>query len=246
MGPQDEMPQKSASSSVAKHPIVMPKTISLVVFRNGDAHHAGSTVFIKTPISTLKELFVACGEACTPVIPPVVALLDGDLQPVRSLEEVDCSTPYLMKGMELLEPPPSFFRSGKPEGPSLKSINKAMGASNAHHMAVSCLPAPPLSQQSFQTTSGSMFTPAKPLSLCSISSAPAGSPPWLTQEPWRPQKAGRKWEAPSHFDHILSWAGQGQRQQHQRYETFQPVQLSGRSGSLSMLSLPSMSMNSTF
>merc|ERR1719310_2292371 len=127
---------------VSKHPIVMPKTFSMVVFRNGDAHHAGSTVFIKTPVRTLKEFFVACGEACTPVIPPVVSLLNGDLRPITSLEEVTAETPLLMKGMELLEPPPSFFRAMWPEGPSLKQINAAMNASNAHNQAVSTLPAP--------------------------------------------------------------------------------------------------------
>eukprot|EP00929_Paragymnodinium_shiwhaense_P119925 TRINITY_DN91837_c0_g1_i1.p1 TRINITY_DN91837_c0_g1~~TRINITY_DN91837_c0_g1_i1.p1 ORF type:complete len:464 (+),score=113.47 TRINITY_DN91837_c0_g1_i1:152-1543(+) len=234
-------------ASDSRHPIVMPKTLAIVVFRNGDAHHAGSTVFTKKPIKTLEELFQVCGEMCTPVIPPVVALLDGDLRPVRSLEEVDPCTPYLMKGMEMLEPPPSFFRMSKPEGGSLRSINSAMFASNAHHQAVSRLPAAPLSQQSFRTTSGSIFTPAKSLSLCSLNSAPSGSPPWTTLEPWRPQRAGRKWEAPRQFDHILSWAGQGQRQSHHRYETFMPVQLSAdrfgplRSGSLGMLGASSMS-----
>lgn len=89
--------------------IDMPQTCSLTVFRNGDKHHTGNVVFLKTIPSSLANLYVICDKIVRPVVGTVQQLLDMDLRPLKSLDDLQHGARYLAKGPEALLPPPAFW-----------------------------------------------------------------------------------------------------------------------------------------
>jgi len=115
----------------------MPKTMALLLFRNGDRLHEGATFFVKRwPPPNMTDFLAAAGKACKPIIGPVMALLTMDMRYVRSLDEFRNGGVYLLKGRESLDPPPLFFNHpdaraesrllpGSRSAPSLRSLHVA-------------------------------------------------------------------------------------------------------------------------
>jgi len=102
---------------------VQPKTLSLLLYRNGDIHHKGEAVFIRTVPKSMKELLIKCGEGCRCSVAPAEALYDGAMRLVKEVKDLEGGGVFLLKGKEALDPPPTFFAgSGQKRGISLKSL----------------------------------------------------------------------------------------------------------------------------
>lgn len=103
---------------------VQPKTLSLLLYRNGDIHHKGEAVFIRTVPKSMKELLIKCGEGCRCSVAPAEALYDGTMRLVKEVKDLEGGGIFLLKGKEALDPPPTFFASsGQKRGVSLKSLS---------------------------------------------------------------------------------------------------------------------------
>eukprot|EP00927_Polykrikos_kofoidii_P035788 TRINITY_DN30315_c0_g2_i1.p1 TRINITY_DN30315_c0_g2~~TRINITY_DN30315_c0_g2_i1.p1 ORF type:complete len:661 (-),score=92.19 TRINITY_DN30315_c0_g2_i1:65-2005(-) len=198
--------------------VVGPPTLTLLLFKNSDQYHYGATAFWKRRPLTMADLLAVAGEVCRPLIPPAEALLDMDLRRVRSLDEIDPSVPYLVKGKETLDPPPAFFQVSFAQRPSLRNFQAVRRACQAEGESRHCLPSPP------KSCGGSMFT-SKASSMSSLTSCRAGSPPYHTALNRNPQRAGDKWEPHASLSACLSWGGLGQLAQHHSFEKFRPVPL---------------------
>lgn len=122
---------------------VQPKTLSLLLYRNGDIHHKGEAVFIRTVPKSMKELLIKCGEGCRCSVAPAEALYDGTMRLVKEVKDLEGGGVFLLKGKEALDPPPTFFAgSGQKRGISLKSLTGFQRATSSaptqqHRPAVS-------------------------------------------------------------------------------------------------------------
>lgn len=117
---------------------VQPKTLSLLLYRNGDVHHKGEAVFIRTMPKSMKELLVKCGEGCRCSVAPAEALYDGQMRLVKEVKDLEGGGVFLLKGKEALDPPPTFFEScGQKPRVSLKSLTGFQRATSSaptqHH-----------------------------------------------------------------------------------------------------------------
>jgi len=231
-----------------KHPVVMPTTTALLLFKNADPFHAGDTVFVNRELTDMQQLFAFCGAACKPMVPPCTALLDSNLRPVRSLKDLKPGVPYLCKGMEPLDPPSCFQAMGFESGTALRNIHASMHNIRTQEEAKHRLPAPNVrkSSNSWMASSSTAFTTSRAsASCCSFTSAPKGSPPWHSMEEQRPlQHLKEKWQPSNGLAHALSWSGTLQRNpRHSMYEHLKPLPLASRGPSTSMAaSQPNMTI----
>jgi hypothetical protein len=231
-----------------KHPVVMPTTTALLLFKNADPFHAGDTVFVNRELKDMQQLFAFCGAACKPMVPPVEALLDSNLRPVRSLKDLKPGVPYLCKGKEQLDPPSCFQSLSFESGSALRNIHASMHNIRTQEEAKHRLPAPNVrkSSNSWMASSSTAFTTSRAsASCCSFTSAPKGSPPWHSMEEQRPlQHLKEKWQPSNGLAHALSWSGTLQRNPtHLRYEHLKPLPLASRGPSTSMTaSQPNMTI----
>lgn len=191
---------KHAGSRLSQ--VQAPRTAALLIFRNGEACHAGEPVhFRRWPLATLSELLKVCSDGCRPLIAPAVKLLDTDLRTVKSPGEVEPGRAYLLKGQEAMDPPPLFFdHRGRdsPPAPSLRNVERLK------HVA--------LAEQDTKF-------PLSPKHN-SVSSSKMGAPPWLSQETLEPSPLGAKWSVDRSLGMHLSWGGLGQPHQNQDYTTW--------------------------
>jgi hypothetical protein len=212
------------------------QSLCLLLFKNADQHHRGHTVFLRKPMKTLADLLLACGECLTPMVPPAAAILDRDLRPVRSLEELRPHMPYLLKGMEGLEPPINFFYVREAESGSFKKLECLRDAIDTDGELRLQSYTYPLRKQMEGHMGCNVHNASLASSLISMASDRAGSVP---SAPLPPPRAGRKWAPPPAAAAALSWSGQVQSgQTHHRFETWPLAMTSERrlhaSGSMQM------------
>lgn len=195
----------------------MPQTAALLVFRNADRGHAGETVFLRRPPTSLRDLLLACSRACRPIVGPAEALLTPELVPVRSLGGLDANGVYLLKGMEPLDPPQLFFKHQEFAGAaSLGQLDKTKSTVAVVHEALRSPSRPITPAQSLSQTSS-----APALMTPSLLQGPlSGSPPWLSQASLESAPRGRKWQASSTVSMALSWGGLGQPGCHHDWNTW--------------------------
>jgi len=191
------------------------RTFALLVFRNADHWHCGETVLMKRYPTSMIEVLQACGKACTPMVPPAVALLDANLQLVLRVEDIQPQTPYLVKGGECLDPPPSFFTVGRAVGHSFRELSGLRETCRAAHASNPPQPGAQAStfSRSFQTATASSWR----------SGPSAGSPPWQSLPQLEPPRAGPKWQPKNRLTACMSWSGQAQMGSHHDYNTWLPV-----------------------
>jgi len=200
----------------------MPRTVTLLLVRNADPRHTGETFFMQHRPESLEKLLVACGEVCRPVVPPVEALLDAELRPVRSLEELQQGSAYLLKGHEALDPPVAFFGMPEPGGFSLRELRDLRVEASKGIQGKRLRPLRSASEPANDTRSSASWPWEK-----------AGSPPWLSTGSLSPsQVSGGRWKPPRHLAASMSWMGQGCPPVHHEYESWQPV-LRGSEGNSS-------------
>jgi len=172
----------------------------------------------------MKELLRACEKVCMPVVPPVEALLDCNLQPVRSMAVLRPQTMYLVKGQEVLDPNPHMFICESAAGPSLRNLCAVEESCRAQ--ARYRLQAKPGSTR-LPLQSKSMSESFLSTARASSRTEPAGSPPWVSHLPSIAQvQTGEKWKPKKAIAASLSWRGQGQAPMHRKYETWSRVALS--------------------
>eukprot|EP00928_Gymnodinium_smaydae_P011967 TRINITY_DN14378_c0_g2_i1.p1 TRINITY_DN14378_c0_g2~~TRINITY_DN14378_c0_g2_i1.p1 ORF type:complete len:621 (+),score=147.06 TRINITY_DN14378_c0_g2_i1:182-2044(+) len=236
---------RPSTSSPPPASLEMPQVFPLLLFRNADQYHCGETVFIKGPVRTLPELLQRCGEQLRPWILPVTSLLRvPDMKPVRSLEDLEPSNAYVLKGMESVDPPVSAFRAGKAERGTLRALSDVKAACQAECLEVHHTAQTPLRSLSCTHLSGTGFDMTKASWTSSVSMDRHGSPPWSSTGALLqgPPRAGSKWQPGNHLAACLSHGGHGQLPAHHRYETWPLVRLStsdrgfSRSGSASAAS----------
>lgn len=87
----------------------LPQTCSVTLFRNADQHHTGRPLFMKKMPSSLANLFEMCDRVVPPVLGTVKALLDRNLKPLKSMEDLHDGAVLLAKGPEALYPPAAFW-----------------------------------------------------------------------------------------------------------------------------------------
>lgn len=193
----------SRGSRRIKHQAQMPRTMVLMLFRNGDRAHRGEVFFHKSwPPPSMAEFLTLCGEACTPFIGPVTALMDLALCPIESLEEVIPGSCCLVKGSEGLCPPILFSENDAP--PPVMSLRDAMDA----RLSTPLLPTPgPYSM--YSTVSSTLSVPS------------SGSPPWRCSGQVRDGVHGKKWEVDSKLGMVISWGGLGHPHRHHLFETWE-------------------------
>lgn len=119
-GKAAKQPHTGAKESLPK---VQCQTMTLLLYRNGDRNHNGEVVFIHRAPKTMKELLEKCGEGCRVMVGPADALFDSNMQQMKTVQDVEAgASVFLLKGKELLDPPPAFLASSKPAGGSMKQL----------------------------------------------------------------------------------------------------------------------------
>lgn len=206
---------------------VLTSRISLLLFRNAEPHHSGEVVLLRQTPKTLADLLAACSKGLAPFIAPAEALLDGNLRPVRSVDELQPHVAYLLKGKESLAPPLGFLHARAPEGGSTLILNDVRNSCRSEDGARWHGSEPSLKMHSLNVTGGSSVFGASLASRGSLLIDRAGSPPWSSlahlssKAPWRPRREpGSKWSPTPRVAATLSWAGHGQAPYHHRYETW--------------------------
>jgi len=199
-----------------------PRTLSLLLFKNGDMWHAGETVYLKRTPSSLEHLLILICEQCSPFVRPVEALLDENLRPVRSLDDIINSRhkTFLIKGKEIqLDPPTSFFKIARSDTTSLRKLNGIKEACQTEALA------------------GMLANPSRSShtkSMPDVSKASTMSSRPKTSELPAP---GAKWQPSARLAASLSWGGSGQGPIHHCFDTWRPVSRPGNTVDLKALTM---------
>jgi hypothetical protein len=118
-------------------------TLTLLLYKNGDPHHAGEAVFLRRRPKSMKELLIGCSESCKVMVRPAEALFDIKMQQVKAVEDVETGGVYLLKGKEVLNPPNGFIMCSRnrPEGTSMKQLAafQQANATNAQQLPRSAM-----------------------------------------------------------------------------------------------------------
>ncbi|CAE8604142.1 unnamed protein product, partial [Polarella glacialis] len=192
----------------------MPRTMVILLFRNGDRLHSGETLFIKRwPPPTMKDLLLQAEQVCRPVIGPARGLYTHDIVRLRSLDEVEPGGIYLLRGFEEFDPPRQFFCHDKPKVPSLRNLMKAKetvkeeeGTNPRQLQGAS----PHASHYSSQSSSAQRIPQLD-------------SPPWPSLGPVKLPPAPQKWQVREYLGMRLTWGGQGMPHTHHHFDTWTPV-----------------------
>lgn len=219
-GEQVLLPRASVVSKSSQMHAISKRTMSIYVFRNADRSNSGQAVFMARIPPTIEALLQICSDTIRPVVGPAECLMDVDLRPVRSMDEVYKGGTYLLKGKEALDPPPHMFAHRPPvTTPSLRCLSEIQIAAHAEAKSRPCTSStrPLTSQASFMGG----FSEG---STSSISLGRVGSPPQnsvmssLSTEPSRTLPHKENWQVEVRLNKHLTYGGKNLPPTHRRYD----------------------------
>lgn len=220
---QNSFPRPSMVCKSSQMRAVSKRTLSLYVFRNADRHHSGQVVFMTRIPPTMEALLQICGQELRPLVGPAESLLDTDLRPIRSLDEVCKGGTYLLKGKEALDPPPHMFAHRIPvTTPSyrcLKEIEMAAHAEATSRPATSS--SRPVTSQASLMGGCSEGSASTMFSAGRIGGPPALSMGSLMSEPPKTLPMHEKdahWKAEVRLNKHLTHGGKNLPPTHRRYD----------------------------
>jgi len=190
--------------TVTKDPLpnVLPRTMTLLLYRNGDKHHTGEVVFVHRRPKDMKELLERCDGGCRVMVGPPDSLYDTNMRQVKTLKDVEAGGIFLLKGKENLDPPPGFIMSGQCAGQSSGSMKNLTTFQRT--MATNAPSVKPRTAGSRSAPSLEALPEALPVDVQRLPSVSGGSLAGLSSS----RREGETWGITDTLSWQLSYGGQ--------------------------------------